>query len=257
MPEIPDLDAFSKNLTKNLRGARLETLVAHKRAKATPSVAAIKKLLTGKKLLRVFREGKQLRFEFENKHLLGVHLMLHGEFRWEEHKKPTYVVFTFGFAKKPPLWLTDFHFKANIFLDPEPASSPDVLDKKVNFRFWKKVFGSPKAVKTLLMDQDIVRGMGNAYTDEILYEAGIAPDSIASGVPDNKIRDLMKAIPKVFNNASKEISKNEPDIIGGKYRAFMKVHNSKKDKTQTGYAIKKKSVGGRKSYYTEEQVLYK
>ena len=257
MPEIPDLEAFSRNLSRHLKGATLESIKAHKRAKSDPSIASINKALKGLKLKRIYREGKQLRFDFGENKLLGIHLMLHGEFRWEEKKKPTYVVFTFNYQGKPALWLTDFHFQAHIFLNPALSEAPDVLDKKANFKFWKTTLDSEKVIKTLLMDQDTVRGMGNAYTDEILYEAGIAPWSASSKIPDAQIKKLMKVIPKVHRNASKMIDKNDPEVIGGEYRAFMKVHNSKKEKTDSGFRIKKKSIGGRKTYFTDEQVAYK
>ena len=257
MPEIPDLEAFSKNLVKKLKGAQLEAVVVHKRAKTKPSAAAIRKALVGKKLLDVYRDGKQLRFVFSGKQLLGIHLMLHGEFRWEEAKKPAYLLVEFAFRGKPGLWLTDFHRQANIFLDPEPSEVPDVMDKKLNLAFWKKFLDNEAMVKNHLRNQDLLRGMGNAYTDEILYEAGISPFSVSSHIPVEKIRDLMKAIKKVYRTGSKEIAKNDPQVIGGEYRAFMKVHNSKRDKTPSGATILKKVTGGSKTYYTSEQKLYK
>ncbi|RYY55388.1 MAG: Fpg/Nei family DNA glycosylase [Chitinophagaceae bacterium] len=257
MPEIPDLEAFSKNLTKKLKGAKLEALVVHQRAKVKPAAAAIRKAIVGKKLVEVYRDGKQLRFLFEGKQLLGVHLMLHGEFRWEVEKKPAYLLVEFAFKGKPVLWLTDFHRQANIFLDPEPSAVPDVLDKKLTLAAWKKFLDNDAMIKNHLRNQDLLRGMGNAYTDEILYEAGISPFSVSSKIPVDKIKALMKAIKKVYKQASAEIKKNDPDVIGGEYRAFMKVHNSKRDTTPSGAAILKKTTGGSKTYYTKEQQLYK
>ena len=257
MPEIPDLEAFSRNLTKKLKGSVLESVKANKRAKVKPSLRAITKALAGKKLREVYRDGKQLRFRFEGNRLLGIHLMLHGEFRWATEKKPTYVVAEFSFRGKEMLWLTDFHFQANLFLDPEPSDVPDVLDSNLNASSWKKLLNSDSMIKHLLRNQDIIRGMGNAYTDEILYEAGISPFSIASKIPPAAITALRKAIKKVYRNAAREIEKNDPEVIGGEYRAFMKVHNSKRDKSPGGAIIHKKASGGSKTYYTDEQVLYR
>lgn len=256
MPEIPDLEAFSRNLTRSLKGATLEKIATHKRTKVRPSAAALRKDLTGRKLKRVYRDGKQLRFEFAGSKLLGVHLMLHGEFRWAEGKKPAYVIAEFTFSGKKVLWLTDFHFQANLFLDPEPSEVPDVLDAGLGLRFWKSFLDTDSMVKNLLRNQDVLRGMGNAYTDEILYEAGISPFSIARKIPIEKIRALIKAIKKVYKNASKEIQKNNPEVIGGEYRAFMKVHNSKREHSPSGYEIHKKTVGGSRTYFTDEQVIY-
>ena len=257
MPEIPDLEAFSRNLTKSLKGAQLEKITVHKRAKVKPSLAAIRKDLVEAKLTEVYRDGKQLRFAFTGKKLLGIHLMLHGEFRWKEGKKPAYVVAEFAFRNKPVLWLTDFHFQANLFLNPEPSEVPDVLGKGLGLRFWKKFFDSDSMVKNLLRNQDALRGMGNAYTDEILYEAKISPFSIARKIPDKQINAFIKAIKKVYREATKEINKHVPDTIGGEYRAFMKVHNSKREFTPSGYEVHKKAIGGSRTYFTDEQVIYK
>ncbi|MET0635473.1 MAG: DNA-formamidopyrimidine glycosylase family protein [Chitinophagaceae bacterium] len=257
MPEIPDLEAFSKNLTRKLKGAKLQSIVIHKRAKVEPSGTALRSALVGKKLKRVYRDGKQLRMEFEGKELLGIHLMLHGEFRWAVDKKPTYLLVEFNFKDKPTLWLTDIHRQAHIFLDPGLSTVPDVLDKKLGLVFWKKFLDTGSTVKNLLRNQDLLRGMGNAYTDEILYEAGISPFSIARKIPSAKISALMKAIKKVYRQAAKEIEKNDPEVIGGEYRAFMKVHNSKREYTPSGSEIRKKAVGGSRTYYTDEQKLFK
>lgn len=65
------------------------------------------------------------------------------------------------------------------------------------------------------MDQKVIRGIGNAYADEILWEALISPVSVCNKIPDNKIKALSKSIKKVLKNAVKQIVKKKPDIISG------------------------------------------
>ncbi|RYY52543.1 MAG: hypothetical protein EOO09_21080 [Chitinophagaceae bacterium] len=257
MPEIPDLEAFSRNLTRRLSPATLDKIVVHPRAQLKPSATAIRKAITGKKLRKVQREGKQLFFHFSDKATIAIHLMLHGEFRWAVSPKPAYVLVEFHFTGKPVLWLTDFHRQANLTLDPGIPDIPDVLDKKLDLGFWKKFLDDKAMVKSHLRNQDLLRGMGNAYTDEILYEAKISPFSVSSAIPITKIRALTRAIKKVYADGAKQIERNDPEVIGGEYRAFMKIHNSKKELSPSGYPIKKKTAGGSKTYFTDEQVLYK
>ena len=61
---------------------------------------------------------------------------------------------------------------------------------------------------------------------------------------------------KVLKHAVRQIRKADPGIIGGEIRSFLSVHHGKKKFSPTGALIRKKSIGGRKTYYTGEQELY-
>lgn len=105
------------------------------------------------------------------------------------------------------------------------------------------------------MDQQVVRGIGNAYADEILWNARISPFSKAEKIPASKIRSLASSVRKVLTRAEKQISKEEPGIIGGEIRDFLDIHNAKEKRSPTGALIRKKA-GTRKTYYTDEQELF-
>ena len=83
------------------------------------------------------------------------------------------------------------------------------------------------------------------------------PFSVSNKIPDAAVMALLKSIKSVLRKAEKSIIKSNPAIIGGEIRDFMLIHNSKKEKSPTGAAIQAKSVGARKTYYTDEQKLYK
>jgi formamidopyrimidine-DNA glycosylase len=107
------------------------------------------------------------------------------------------------------------------------------------------------------MDQKVIRGIGNAYADEILWHALISPLSVCNKIPEDKIKTLAKSIKTVLHDAIKKILKSHPDIIKGEVRDFLVIHNSSKKKSPTGAEIKQTTIGGRKTYYTDEQELYK
>jgi len=108
----------------------------------------------------------------------------------------------------------------------------------------------------LLVDQDVVLGIGNAYADEILHEAGVDPASVSGKLPDGVIKDIHEAIPKVLKRAIKEMERAHPDLTSGEPRDHMAVHNADLEKTKNGKPIKTKDVGGKKTYYTEDQGFY-
>lgn len=106
------------------------------------------------------------------------------------------------------------------------------------------------------MDQKVIRGIGNAYADEILYDARLSPFSASNKIPADKVKELAKSIRSVLEDAEKQIIKTNPDIISGEVRDFLQVHLPKKKETPAGEAIQQKEVGGRKTYYTERQELF-
>ena len=62
------------------------------------------------------------------------------------------------------------------------------------------------------------------YSDEILWEARISPYSVAAAIPDDKIRELVKLIPKVLNDATDKIDKAYPGRINDEVKEFLKIH---------------------------------
>jgi formamidopyrimidine-DNA glycosylase len=132
------------------------------------------------------------------------------------------------------------------------------LSDEVDYKFLKEKLSKKRTnIKTFLLDQDIIRGIGNAYADEILWESKIHPESVCNKIPDDKIKTLAKDIKSVLKDAEKQILKINPDIISGEERSFLKIHNSKKKESPTGQKIHNKMLNSRITYYTDEQELYK
>ncbi|TWW01490.1 Fpg/Nei family DNA glycosylase [Chitinophaga pinensis] len=258
MPELPDLQVFSHNLDKVLSGKKLKAVKLENTKKAKDSPAAFRKALEGEKLEKVYREGKELRFRFENDAILGMHLMLHGKlYYFEEQNTNKHTIIELLFEDGKGLALTDFQGAAVPSLNPEVAEAPDALSKEFTLEFLKEQLAKKKtAIKKILLDQHVIRGIGNAYADEILWEAGISPFSIANKIPAAKVKALHHSIHEVLTTAEKQIRKEHPDIIAGEIRDFMKIHQPKKTHSPSGGAIEQKELNGRKTYYTDEQELF-
>ena len=86
MPELPDLQVFSASLHKILKGKKVKKVNIPVTKKLKSPAATIKKSLEDAKLEKVYREGKELRFAFDNNSILGMHLMLHGNLNLFEKK---------------------------------------------------------------------------------------------------------------------------------------------------------------------------
>lgn len=134
----------------------------------------------------------------------------------------------------------------------------DALAEGLSAAFLQKKLKASKTalVKNFLMDQKKIKGIGNAYADEILWEAKISPFSKCGAIRETQVADLAKAIKSVLIDAEKHILKHHPDLITGEVRDFLKIHNHHKEKSPTGKPILVEEINGRKTYYTEEQKLY-
>jgi formamidopyrimidine-DNA glycosylase len=258
MPELPDLQVFSRNLNKKFAGKKLKEVVVHVEKRLKTPAKELKKTLEGARLKEIMRVGKELHFKFDNGKVLGLHLMLEGNlFAFEGKNENKHSIIELRFEDNSGLVLSDWQKKATPTLDPEPWDAPDALSKEVNLKFIRdRLSGSRATVKSVLLDQHTIRGIGNAYADEILWEAGISPFSISNKIPPEKVKDLATAIKKVLKDAEKQILKTHPDIITGEVRDFLKIHNAKKKESPTGAPIEQKRVSSRKTYFTKEQELF-
>jgi formamidopyrimidine-DNA glycosylase len=257
MPELPDLQAFSINLNKKLADKRIKEIVVNTK-KLNVTAAVINEKLKGQHLKSVFRVGKELHLEFEKGDILGLHLMLHGElFLVHENETVKFSVIELVFSDDWKLVLSDFQKQATPTLNPEEVETPDALSPQVDSTFLKSILSTKKAViKNMLLDQHVIRGIGNAYADEILWDARISPFSVSNQIPEEAVERLAKSINGVLRHAEKQILKEQPDIISGEIRDFLKIHKAKQIESPTGGKILVKKTGARKTYYTEEQILY-
>jgi formamidopyrimidine-DNA glycosylase len=257
MPELPDIEVFSKNLKQLYAGKKLSRVRVVNGKKLKDSPKALSAALEGKKVQDIFRSGKEMRVQFSGGVLLGIHLMLTGDLHAFEKKNGlASTIVEFHFADGTGLALTDRMKNANVTLDPVDKKGIDALDKALNFKKLKELLNRKANIKNVLLDQNTIRGIGNGYSDEILWKSGISPFSIAAAIPDEKIKELGKNIRQVLGSAAKAIDKKYPGLIQGEVRDFMKIHTRHKTESPTGAPIKMVKRGMLKTYFTDEQVLY-
>ena len=258
MPELPDLQAFSRNLSKKLVGLNVSKIHARYKKKLKSTEKELQRAIQGAKLTSINREGKELHFLFDNGNVLGIHLMLKGRLYYFQGKNDhKYTIIEMLFNDGTGLAMTDYQGQATPTLNPEAPQAPDALSRAAGYRFLKaRLSKSKTSIKKLLTDQKVIRGIGNAYADEILWHARISPFSVSASIPDTAIKRLARSIRTVFAHAEKTILKTQPEIIGGELRDFLKIHNSSETHSPTGGRIIKDEQGGRSTYYTEEQELW-
>jgi len=259
MPELPDLEVAAENLQKRLHGKRVSDVkvVRPKRVHATEQ--ELRKALKGASIEKVRREGKELRIDFSSDNTLGIHLMLNGEMVISEKGEDAkYVTMELRLSDHSTLAITDRQAWVTVELNPESSPVPDALGKDFTLNhFLAQTHRKPSLpIKMLLVDQDVVQGIGNAYSDEILWHARVDPESKVKDLPEDVRKKIYHAISKVLKQAIKDMKKAHPGMINGEPREHLAVHNNGAEKSPTGKPILTKDVKGKKSYYTKEQKLY-
>ena len=258
MAELPDLTVFADTLSRKFKGKILKTLDIQVAKKLNVNSKILKGRLEGQKLESVERVGKTLQLHFGKQEVLGLHLMLRGELKEIIKNGPDlkHGILTFIFDNHTGFSVTDQLKQATPTSNPEKNNTPDALAISEG-EFLSLLSKKRKKIKELLMDQKLIRGVGNSYADEILWEAKISPLSIAREIPENAVKKLFNAIAGVLTAAIAAIKKENGDELRGELRDFMKIHGSKLKQSPTGHSIKSAKINGRTAYFTEEQKLYK
>src|SRR5205085_12640543 len=137
----------------------------------------------------------ELHLKFSNGNVLGLHLMLRGQlYIFKKKNENKYTIIELLFDEDTGLALSDYQKAATATLNPAEREAPDALSEAVDFNFLKKLLQSKKInIKTFLLNQHFIRGIGNAYADEILWDAGISPFSVCYKIPDTAIKKLVKS----------------------------------------------------------------
>jgi len=256
MAELPDLTVFAQILTRRFKGKTLKEIDVKVAKKLKISVAELKKALEGKKLTKVSREGKTLQFHFGER-VLGLHLMLRGELELLEKDAslPKFTVFAFHFSGGEGFAVRDILKQATPTLDPKKEKTPDALDI-TEADFTALLSGRKKMIKEVLMDQKALRGIGNSYADELLWDARISPFSVASAIPQSNVKKLYGSLRSVLKEAIDFIAKENGNELKGELRDAMKIHGASIVKSPSGAEVLSEKIGGRTAYYTREQKLF-
>ncbi len=219
MPELPEVEVLRRDLDKEVVGRKIKSV----EVTGTRSVRRHKNkkefidALEGHKINSVQRRGKYLIMRLDGPEALVVHLGMSGQLlraktAREKAPKHTHVVITFtqgGLLRfvDPRTFGEMFVTKydeideqveelAHLGIDPlETAMSWDLFGRMLAERKTR--------LKNLLMDQKFMAGIGNVYSDEILFNAGLRWDRMSDSLSQQEVRRLYRAISETLQDAVK------------------------------------------------------
>ncbi len=236
MPELPELEIIAERLTTHLVGLTIKKIMVHNHivVHGLP-IDEFKAKSVGETFESIAADGKFLVFSLTNYDLV-LNLMLTGKLRMiSRFKKPTSYDMVSIHSDNLTLWYSDAKKMGRIYLVDKGDYSrvadfeergPSALDPTLTLNvFQERLKRHNGQIKNVLRNQRFVKGIGNAYADEILLYAGILPFRKRSSLTSSEVENLYSAMKKVLVRIRDILAERSLDEISIEKRDFLMVHN--------------------------------
>jgi len=259
-----------------------------------------KKKVIGQKIIKVSRRAKNILIDISGEYTILIHLKMTGHLlfgNYYQEKKTgkwlprgskaladpfnrfVHLVFTLEDKKKNKKFLvfsdarkfgkvTLFRSKEISLIKDLKDLGPEPLEESFTFKVFKdRLALKPRGkIKTVLMNQNIIAGIGNIYSDEMLWQSGINPNSICIKIPDRKLKLLWEAMRQILEKSIILGGDSTSDYrnIKGEKGNFQKHHKVYRQsgkrcpKPKCCGIIKREIIGGRSAHFCpKHQELFK
>ena len=264
MPELPEVETVRRGLIKKVKGKKIiSSEVLWSNIIAYPTKEEFIKSIANQTIKDIKRRGKFLMFVLDDYYLIS-HLRMEGKYFIKTNEpltKHDHVIFKLN--TKEELRYNDTRKFGKMYLvkkdklDITPITKlglePD--DKNLNITYLKNKLNKNKAIKTLLLDQSIITGIGNIYADEILFLSKINPETKGNKLTKKNFKDIIDNTREVLKKAielggTTIHTYTSVDGITGLFQQELLVHG-KKDMPcpNCNTIIKKITVNTRGTYY--------
>jgi formamidopyrimidine-DNA glycosylase len=260
MPELPEVQTIVQSLTRVLIRRRIDAVRINRQDVIRPAQFDLAAHLAGRSFTHIGRRGKKIILELDDGNRLYIHLGMSGRLSLEPSQAPsrphTHVILQF---QDDQLRFVDPRRFGGIFwlgtdgsadqnLGPEPLlMRPRQLALRLR--------ATRRSIKTALLDQSLIAGLGNIYADEALFTARIHPHIPANKLMPRQIDRLSRAIKQVLRRALRHRGSTLRDYrdANGQAGRFQKLHRvygrEAKPCPRCRTAIKRIVLGGRSTHF--------
>lgn len=280
MPELPEIETVKLQLGRVLVGRTVSRVeVLNKK-----SVHGNWEEIAGKKVVEVLRKGKMLQINLSGDMSMAIHFKMTGQLIFETEKgfddrvvggHPTedfvgklpssHTRAIFYFDGGSVMYFNDQRMFGWVKIDTRTniealpfvkGLGPEPFDIKED-EFVKRISKSRRPIKLVLMDQEIISGVGNIYANDALWEAKTDPKKAANALTDEQYKELFKGILLVLNDGIKYGGATAADAkyidlhgLGGRYQEHFRTYDQtgKTCKRGDGGVIEKFMMSGRGTY---------
>ena len=242
MPELPEVETVKNGLIEKVKGktitkcsVRWDGIIAY------PDTKSFIKEIENQTINDITRRGKFLLFILDDYYLTS-HLRMEGKYFIKAPSEPLskhdHVIFTLNNNEELRYNDTRKFGKMHLVKKDELYNSPvsklgkEPWDKELTIDYLKEKLNKKKAIKTLLLDQEIITGIGNIYADEILFASRIHPETNGSELTNKNLQDIIDNTRSILSKAielggTTIHTYTAVDGITGRFQQELLVHGKK------------------------------
>lgn len=256
MPELPDVEIYRRYVDSTALHQKIENVdVNEEQMVGEVSPRSLQMQLKGSAFKSTLRHGKYLFVKTDREKWLVLHFGMTGFLKYFKNREeaPDHIRLQINFSNKFHLaygckrkfGLIDMVEKAKNFIRDRQLGI-DPYREELDFQTLKDLLKNRRGtIKSFLMNQKIIAGIGNIYSDEILFQAKIHPNSAASKLNGDDIKSILKSMQQVFRTA---IDNNaNTDQMPGRY--LIHVRDSDATCPICQKQINNATIAGRSCYY--------
>lgn len=254
MPELPDVERFRTAINSNALHKKIKSVqVSEKRVLDNVSEPKLKRALKGAAFEKTRRHGKYLFLQLDKGGFLVLHFGMTGDIRYykSDSDRPEHTRMLIEFANGYRLAWINMRLLGRINVAREPAAfvrardlGPDAM--QIGREQFREAFsGRNGKLKPALMNQSILAGLGNIYTDEILFQSGWHPESLLKRFKPAELDAIHGVMKRVLRVTVRRLGRIEEFP-----RTYLLPHRDKEGACpRCGSAIRRIKVGQRTSYF--------
>jgi formamidopyrimidine-DNA glycosylase len=208
LPELPEVELYTRYFAKHALGQKVARVrILDERILGDIRPDAFARKLRHREFSRVRRHGKHL-FADAGATWLHLHFGMTGDLAYyrEASEQPRFARVVFDFANGAHLAYDDMRLFGVVDVTPDPETfiaahslGPDPLDPKFTLAAFRQLLAKRRgAIKSLLMTQEVIAGIGNLYADEVLYETSIDPRRAVDRIGEAEVKQLHTALRRLL-----------------------------------------------------------
>lgn len=255
MPELPDVEGFKQYFDRTTLHKRVEgATVLDVRLLHGMEPEQFVRRLKGRRFEASHRHGKHLFALLDDGSALAMHFGMTGllQLYGRDEAQPRFTCVAFEFDNGSNLaYVNRRRLGAMRLVDDvdqfvaEQQLGPDALDQRLDGRTYaERVRGRRSAIKSVLMNQEIVAGIGNVWADDILFQARLHPQKNADELDDKTLRELHRIMRRVLSTGARH--GGDVDALP---RGYLLPHREEGECPRCGGAIRKMTLSGRSTYF--------
>ena len=276
MPEMPEVETVRRTLEPLIKGKIISNVTIWYDKIIVNDADFFQRKVVGQKILAIDRYGKYLLIRLTNNLTIVSHLRMEGKYHFLDSDAPKqkHEHIQFAFSDNTYLRYDDVRKFGRMQLIETGTERRNTGIKNLGFEpnsedftldfFLNRVKARKRAIKNVLLDQSIVCGLGNIYTDEVLWQSKIHPLSIANKIAQDSLVELFYDINNTIKIAIQYHGTTfhsflDADGHTGKYQSMLKVYGKSGEPcSRCNTTLEKIKVNGRGTTFCPLcQVVYK